>query len=429
MVEENTSNNDAERMGHPRLGTRPSPLNRIEIEVGLCRGFRDLMEHKRLGERPFHQKMETIGRLAGGVAHDFNNLLTVIMGYVQMSLQQAAPQSPISDNLQEIQKAAERAATLTNQLLAFSRHQVIDPKVINLNDLVLNLDKMLRRLIGEDVGLVTLPASNLEPVQTDPGQIERVLMNLAVNARDAMPNGGKLTIETANVTLKDEYVQQHGDASLGRHVMLIVSDNGMGMSKEVQDHIFEPFFTTKEVGKGAGLGLATCYGIIQQSGGHIEVSSEPGQGTSFKVYLPVTEETYEDQPKMVDASISLQGKETVLLAEDEPLVRYMAATMLRDRGYEVLEAANGEEALRMAQERDGEGIELLMTDLVMPQMSGRELVENLHATHPNIKVLFTSGYLGDSVPDLDILPAGSDYLAKPYLPDALAVKVREVLDR
>ena len=282
------------------------------------------------------QKMESVGQLAGGVAHDFNNLLTAIMGYSQLSLQETPPESPISNHLQEIQQATKRAADLTNQLLAFSRHQVIEPKVIDLNGLVMNLDHMLRRLIGEDIELVTLPAANLESVKADPGQIEQVLMNLAVNAQDAMGEGGKLTIETANVTLDAGYARQHGDASPGRHVMLTVSDTGMGMSEEVQDHIFEPFFTTKEVGKGTGLGLATCFGIVQQSGDHIEVRSEPGRGTSFKVYLPVTEEASEDQPEIVDSSSSAQGQETVLLAEDEPLVRSMAATVLLDRGYEVL---------------------------------------------------------------------------------------------
>ena len=261
-------------------------------EPALLSVLRDLTERKRMEEQLSHaQKMETVGRLAGGVAHDFNNLLTAIMGYSQMSLQEAPPESAISNHLQEVTKAAERAASLTGQLLAFSRRQVIEPRVIDLNDLVINLDKMLRRLIGEDIELVTLPASNLEPVRADPGQMDQVLVNLAVNARDAMPTGGKLTIETANITLDAEYVQLHGDASSGRHVLLAVSDTGMGMSKEVQDRIFEPFFTTTDVGKGTGLGLATCYGIVQQSGGHMEVSSEPDQGTSFKVYLPVTAES------------------------------------------------------------------------------------------------------------------------------------------
>ena len=339
------------------------------------------------------------------------------------------PESNLNNNLQEIQQATGRAANLTNQLLAFSRHQVIEPQVIDLNDLIINLDKMLRRLIGEDIELVTLPAADLQPVKADPGQIEQILVNLVVNARDAMPEAGKLTIETANVTLDAEYVRQHGGASLGRHVMLTVSDTGMGISEEDQEHIFEPFFTTKEVGKGTGLGLATCYGIIQQSGGHMEVSSEPGQGTSFKVYLPVTEETYEAPPQIVGSSASLQGKETVLLAEDEPLVRSMVATVLRDRGYEVLEASNGEEALRVVQKHGGESIELLLTDVVMPQMNGPELAEQLHTTHPDIKVLFTSGYTGDSVSELNILPTGTDFLAKPYMPETLGVKVREVLDR
>ena len=387
-------------------------------------------ERVRAEEQLSHaQKMESVGRLAGGVAHDFNNLLTAIMGYSQMSLREAPPESNLNNNLQEIQQATGRAANLTNQLLAFSRHQVIEPQVIDLNDLIINLDKMLRRLIGEDIELVTLPAADLQPVKADPGQIEQILVNLVVNARDAMPEAGKLTIETANVTLDAEYVRQHGGASLGRHVMLTVSDTGMGISEEDQEHIFEPFFTTKEVGKGTGLGLATCYGIIQQSGGHMEVSSEPGQGTSFKVYLPVTEETYEAPPQIVGSSASLQGKETVLLAEDEPLVRSMVATVLRDRGYEVLEAINGEEALRVVQKHGGESIELLLTDVVMPQMNGPELAEQLHTTHPDIKVLFTSGYTGDSVSELNILPTGTDFLAKPYMPETLAVKVREVLDR
>ena len=375
------------------------------------------------------QKMESVGQLAGGVAHDFNNLLTAIMGYSQLSLQETPPESPISNHLQEIQQATKRAADLTNQLLAFSRHQVIEPKVIDLNGLVMNLDNMLRRLIGEDIELVTLPAANLESVKADPGQIEQVLMNLAVNAQDAMGEGGKLTIETANVTLDAGYVRQHGDASPGRHVMLTVSDTGMGMSEEVQDHIFEPFFTTKEVGKGTGLGLATCFSIVQQSGGHIEVRSEPGRGTSFKVYLPVTEEASEDQPEIVDSSSSAQGQETVLLAEDEPLVRSMAATVLRDRGYEVLQAANGEEALGAVQKHGGEGIDLLLTDVVMPQMGGPELAEKLHASHPNIKVLFISGYIGEYLSQLNTLNTGTEFLAKPYLPETLAVKVREVLDR
>ena len=398
-------------------------------EPALLSVLRDLTERKRMEEQLSHaQRMETVGRLAGGVADDFNNLLTAIMGYSQMSLREAPLDSPISSHLQEVKKASERAANLTNQLLAFSRHQVIEPKVIDLNDLVINTDRMLRRLIGEDVELVTLPATDLEPIKADPGQIEQVLMNLAVNARDAMPAGGKLTVETANVTLDAEYVRQHGDASLGRHVMLVVSDTGVGISEEDQDHIFEPFFTTKEVGKGTGLGLATCYDIVQQSGGHIEVCSEPGRGTSFKVYLPVTGEAGEAQPKKIDSSMSPRGKETVLLAEDEPLVRTMVATVLRDRGYQVLEAANGEEALRVVQKHDGKGIQLLLTDVVMPQMSGLELAEKPHATHPNLKVIFTSGYLGDSGSELDILPTGTEFLPKPYMPETLAVKVREVLD-
>ncbi|MCH8898323.1 MAG: response regulator, partial [Chloroflexi bacterium] len=391
--------------------------------------LRDLTERKLLeGRLSQAQKLETVGRLAGGVAHDFNNVLTAIMGYTQLSLLLAPAECEISDHLQEIKKAADRAANLTGQLLAFSRQQVIEPKVLDLNDVVINLGKMLRRLIGEDIELITLPATELDLVKADPGQIEQVLLNLAVNARDAMPDGGKLTIKTACVTLDAEYVRHHEDASPGRHVMLVVSDTGTGISEEVQKHMFEPFFTTKMVGKGTGLGLATCFGIVQQSGGHIEVETEPGQGTSFKVYLPVTEETYEVQPKIVDSSISPQGNETVLLAEDESMVRSMVATVLRDRGYVVLEASNGEEALRMVQSQGGENIELLVTDVVMPQMNGRELAEKLHDSHPNLKFLFTSGYIGGPWSELDILPNSAGFLAKPYMPETLAVKVREALD-
>ena len=387
-------------------------------------------ERVRAEEQLSHaQRMESVGRLAGGVAHDFNNLLTAIMGYTQLSLGETSDESNIGSHLREIQKATQRATNLTSQLLTFSRHQVIEPKVINLNDLIIDLDKMLRRLIGEDIELVTLPATDLDRVKVDRGQMEQVLMNLAVNARDAMPTGGKITVETANVIQDADYALRHPGASPGRLVMLSVSDTGTGIPEEVRDHIFEPFFTTKDIGKGTGLGLSTCYGIIQQSGGHIEVESEPSQGTSFKVYLPVTDENYEAQLTQVDTCILPQGKETVLLAEDEPLVRSMVATVLRDRGYSVLETANGAEALGVVQKHDGEDIQLLLTDVVMPQMSGTELAEQIWATHPDIKVLFTSGYTGDSISSVNNYPKSSNFLPKPYLPEALVVKVREVLDQ
>ena len=387
-------------------------------------------ERVRAEEQLSHaQRMESVGRLAGGVAHDFNNLLTAIMGYTQLSLGETSDESNVSSHLREIQKATQRATNLTSQLLTFSRHQVIEPKVIDLNDLIIDLDKMLRRLIGENIELVTLPAPDLDPVKVDRGQMEQVLMNLAVNARDAMPTGGKITVETANVIQNADYALRHPGASPGRLVMLSVSDTGTGIPEEVRDHIFEPFFTTKDVGKGTGLGLSTCYGIIQQGGGHIEVDSEPGQGTSFKVYLPVTDESYEAQLPQADTCILPQGQETVLLAEDEPLVRSMVATVLRDRGYSVLETANGAEALGMVQKHEGEDIQLLLTDVVMPQMSGPELAEQVWATHPDIKVLFTSGYTGDSISIVNNYPKSANFLPKPYLPEALVVKVREVLDQ
>jgi PAS domain S-box-containing protein len=375
------------------------------------------------------QKLESIGQLAGGVAHDFNNLLTAIMGQSGMALRALPPNDPVRSNIQEIRKAADHAANLTRQLLAFARKQVIEVKTLNLNDLVLNVDKLLRRLIGEDIELVTLPASDLGQVKADPGQLEQVLVNLAVNARDAMPKGGKLTIETANVTLSQAYARQHAEVTPGEYVMLAVSDTGIGMTEEVKAHIFEPFFTTKEMGKGTGLGLATCFGIVKQIGGHIWVYSEPDQGTTFKIYLPRVEAAADLSAKPEEVDDLPRGTETVLLVEDEPAVRVVAVQTLQEQGYTVLEAANGDEALRVAQERAEEAIHLLLTDVVMPRMSGKELASQLKTIRPGLKVLFISGYTDNAIIHNGVLEPGIAFLQKPFTPEVLARKVREVLDR
>ena len=386
-------------------------------------------ELKDANEQLHHsQKMEAIGRLAGGVAHDFNNLLIPILGYSQLELAKR-PTGDGAASFEEIQKAAERAADLVHQLLAFSRRQAIEPKAINLNDLIINMDNMLRRLLTEEVELVTLPEQGLGLVEADPGQIEQVIVNLVVNAGDAMPNGGKLTIETSSITLDEAYALQHSDASPGPHVMLSVRDNGLGMNDDVMSHIFEPFFTTKEKGKGTGLGLATCYGIVKQNGGHMDVSGEEGQGATFRVYLPRVEVTTL-APDKKDEPISMpSGHETILLVEDEPLVRKMAAGMLRDLGYTVLDASNGIDAARVIEKYSGEEIHLLLTDVVMPQMGGPELAHQLREIYHDIPVLFMSGYIDVESILADQLRDCDSFLQKPFKPGEFSQKVREVLDK
>ncbi len=388
------------------------------------------MTHELALEEQYHQaqKMEAVGRLAGGVAHDFNNLLTTIMGYANLSMQSLPPDAPVRSDFEGIQKAAERAANLTRQLLTFARKQVVNPSVLNLNDLILNVDKMLRRLIDADIEMVILPAPNLGWIKADAGQLEQILFNMVVNARDAMPNGGKLTIETANVTLDQDYTRRHTGVNPGNYIMLTVSDTGVGMTEEVKAHVFEPFFTTKEVGKGTGLGLSTCFGIIKQSGGHIRVFSRAGQGTTFKVYLPRTEEIVNFLPKQGKSIDLPRGTERVLLVEDEPSVRELTARTLRAQGYTVLEAANGDEALRVAYSQNGHEIHLLLTDLVMPQMGGKELAERLATLRPKIKVLFVSGYIDNTIINQDMPESGIAFLQKPFSPVALAHKVRQVLE-
>ena len=389
---------------------------------------RDVTEPKRLeAQLRQAQKMEAIGRLAGGVAHDFNNLLTAIAGYIELALLDSSMGSELRGDLSEIMKATMRAAGLTRQLLAFARKQIIDPHVFNLNDLVLDMDRLLRPLIGEDIELVTLPGSDLGHIKADPGQVEQILVNLAINARDAMPSGGKLTVETANIVLDDNFARGHVGVTPGPYVLLAVSDTGVGMSAEVQAHIFEPFFTTKEPGKGTGLGLATCYGIIKQHGGYIWVYSEVGQGTTFKIYFPRVVEPLDEMPRYPDERELPQGSETILLVEDEPSVRALAVRVLRARGYAVLEAGNGAEALRVAQDYKG-AIDLLLTDIVMPQMGGMALAEQLATLRPHVAIVYMSGYTDNTVVGYGRFEKGITFLQKPFSPGALARKVREVLD-
>jgi nitrogen-specific signal transduction histidine kinase len=372
------------------------------------------------------QKMESIGRLAGGIAHDFNNLLTVIIGNTGLALETLAPNDPVREDLQAIQAASHRATGLTHQLLAFARKQILEPRVISLNALIVEMDKLLRRLIREDIDLVTLPAADLWHVKVDPGQIEQVLVNLVVNGRDAMLDGGQLTIETRNVVLDDIYVRSHVSIIPGSYVMLAVSDTGVGMSPEVQTRLFEPFFTTKEPGKGTGLGLATCYGIVTQSGGNIWVYSEVGHGTTIKVYLPRADESV-DASVAADEATHLLGTETVLLVEDEPAVRALAARVLRNLGYTVLEAMNGTEGLGVAQAHTGQ-IDLLLADVVMPEVGGKALSEQLTSQYLTMRVLFMSGYTDNAIVHHGRLDEGVAFLQKPFTPAALARKVRAVLD-
>jgi PAS domain S-box-containing protein len=374
------------------------------------------------------QKMEAIGRLAGGVAHDFNNILVVITGYSELLLhRQLDDDDPARKFVEEIRNAAERAAKLTQQLLAFSRKQMLQLEILNLNEIIAHLEKMLRRLISEDIVLDTKLKPGLGQVKADPGQVEQIVMNLAINARDAMPQGGKLIIETANVELDQTYASQHPGTAPGHYVMLAVSDTGVGMDAATQARLFEPFFTTKELGKGTGLGLATVYGIVKQSGGDIWVYSEPGGGATFKIYLPRVDEAVpppEAQPELLEGS---GGVETILLVEDEVVVRALARQVLELNGYTVLEAGHGGEALLLGEQRQ-EPIHLLVTDVVMPHMSGREVARRLASLHPEMKVLYMSGYTDDAIVQHGVLEPGLFFLQKPFTPNALVKKVREVLD-
>jgi signal transduction histidine kinase len=373
------------------------------------------------------QKLEAVGRLAGGISHDFNNLLTVILGYTDISKRTLKEGDPLLRNLEEIGKASERAASLTRQLLAFSRKQVMQPKVFDLNTVVSDLKKMLRRMIGEDIELRVISEADLGNIKADPVQLEQVIMNLVVNARDAMPRGGKLSIETSNVYLDESYAREHVSVDPGEYVMLAISDTGCGMNEETRQRIFEPFFTTKESGKGTGLGLSMVYGIVKQSGGNIWVYSEEGRGTTFKIYFPRVTAEAEEYRRVGDTFEMPKGSETILLVEDAALVRTLARQVLETAGYKVLEAASAEAALTIC-EPNGTRIDLLLTDVVMPGMSGNDMSKILLARQPDMPVLYMSGYTDEAIVQHGVLEAGINFLQKPFSPGALALKVREVLD-
>jgi len=375
------------------------------------------------------QKMEVIGQLASGVAHDFNNILAVIMGYSSLMIEKLGPDDLLRKDAEEILHASELAAGLTRQLLVFSRKQTVHAVVLDINDAVMDMDKMLRRLIGDDIEMTIVPGKKIGRVKADSGYVAQVLMNLAVNARDAMPNGGKLTIATSNETLDETYACAHTGAIPGEYVMISVSDTGTGMTSEVKAHLFEAFFTTKPSGSGTGLGLATCHTIVQQSGGHIGLYSEIGIGTTFKIYFPRTEQMLDAAAEPVQIEPLPRGMETLLVVEDEPSVRHLACGVLETQGYEVLSASNGQDALHVAHEHKGSPIRLVVTDVTMPLMGGRVMAEWLKTIYPNLKILFTSGYTDDASVQDGVLEPGVAFLPKPYTPGILARRVRELLDK
>jgi signal transduction histidine kinase len=397
----------------------------------IDRGLRDFQERQARGTAEARltqaQKMEAVGQLAGGVAHDFNNLLGVIQGYGELLLKSLVKDDARRSRLEAILEAASRGTALTRQLLTFSRQQPIEARSVDLNSVVTGIEPMLRRLISEDIEMVTVLDDGLHRVRVDPTQLEQVLMNLAINARDAMAGGGRLVVETSNVELDERYVTSHPDAKLGPYAMLAVSDTGHGMDAETLSHIFEPFYTTKERGKGTGLGLATVYGIVRQSGGHVAVYSEPGRGTTFKVYLPRTEqaETVAAAPAVPD--MTRAGWETVVLVEDEPPLRAVIHDLLQEGGYTVIDGPSPEASLAAAEAHSGP-IHLLLTDLVMPQMSGREAAERIKAARSGVKVLYMSGYTNAFAVQQGDLPHAHAFLQKPFSLDVLLRKVREVLD-
>ncbi|HTB83185.1 MAG TPA: PAS domain S-box protein [Candidatus Sulfotelmatobacter sp.] len=397
--------------------------------VGAAKHSHDITRIKKLEAQFIEaQKMEVIGHLASGVAHDFNNILAVIMCYSDMLTADLGADSPLRKYSEQIQHASERAVGLTRQLLVFSRKQTVQPIVLDLNDVVKDLDKMLRRLIDENITLTTIPGSEMGRIKADSGYIGQVLMNLVVNARDAMPEGGRLTIATSEATLADSYADTHPGVIPGDYVMLSVSDTGTGMTDEVKAHLFEAFFTTKPKGKGTGLGLATCQTIMQQSGGHIAVDSEVGRGTTFKVYFPRVEQPLGVAARLVQPGPLPRGTETLLVVEDDSAVRQLARNILEKLGYEVLSAANGEEGLRIAEGHKGAPIRLVVTDVIMPLMGGREMGEWLKTTYPDLKILYTSGYTDNIIAPPGLLESGTAFLQKPYTPGSLARTVRAMLD-
>jgi PAS domain S-box-containing protein len=392
--------------------------------------FADITGRKRLEAQLFQsQKLETVGKLAGGVAHEFNSIMTAIIGHSELILGDLPSGHPLTQNAAGIRRAAERAATLTRQLLAYGRRAFLRPESLDLNQVMASMEGMVRQLMGADVDVRIVPAEGLRAVKADAGQIEQVIMNMAMNAAGAMPNGGKLTLETANVSFDQEHVGRDPELKPGDYVMLAITDTGTGMSAEVKARAFEPFFTTKGVGQGTGLGLSTCYGIIKQSGGHISVYSEPGRGTTFKIYLPQVEPQAKIPLQRLDSPDLPRGTETILLVEDDPALREMVAILLRRLGYTVLAAANGIEALSLKQQRDRGHIDLLFTDVVMPHMSGKELADRVQALHPHTRILFTSAYTENAIVHQGVLNPGVALLQKPFTPSALALKLREVLDQ
>jgi signal transduction histidine kinase len=404
-------------------------LTRLNAAVEReLRGARMRRERNRLEEQfRQSQKMEAVGRLAGGVAHDFNNLLTVITGYSDMLLASRDLKESQRTALEEIRRSAERGGALTHQLLAFSRRQPLEARLVHINDLVMQTEKMLRRLIGEDIELVTIPAASRDIVEADPGRLEQVLMNLVVNARDAMPNGGKLTIETGTVQVGEVFSAKQLGVPPGMYVTISIADTGVGMDEATQSHMFEPFFTTKHPGRGTGLGLATAYGIIRQSGGAIQIHSQLGKGTTARIYLPPGRMAAPAHSEKAASTGPITGVETILLVEDEARVRKLIVDVLTARGYQVLEATRGEEALRLSRMHAGQ-IHLMVVDVVMPEISGPELVRQIKPVRPGTHVLYISGYTDEAIVHHGIPESGAAFLQKPFLPDALARKVREVLD-
>ena len=404
-------------------------LSYVETVEGLfaIAFVNDISDRKRLEDRLLQaQKMEAVGRLAGGVAHDFNNMLTVIAGYNRMILDDLSPLDPLRGCAEEVLKAADRAAALTKQLFAFSRRQVMQPCVMNVNPTVAHTEKMLRRLIGEDVELVLALQGDVGNIKADPNHIEQAIVNLALNSRDAMPKGGRITVETANVHLDETYARTHMGVMPGDFVMVAVSDTGHGMDAETRRRLFEPFFTTKEKGKGTGLGLATVYGVVKQLGGDIWVYSEPGQGTTFKLYFPRVNETASLPPSGPVETDRAPSTETILVVEDEQAVRDLTVKMLRKLGHTVLAAADGVEAIEIAKSYSG-SIALLLTDVVMPNMSGRQVADELVKLRPKLKVIYQSGYTDTTVVHHGVLEDGVEFLPKPFSREALAKKIRDVL--
>jgi signal transduction histidine kinase/CheY-like chemotaxis protein len=417
-----------------KSGQKPclETIRPLEIYAGLIAQIIILKREQALRERLeeqllMSQKMESIGRLAGGVAHDFNNMLGVILGYTELAMENIGPDEPLHVCLTEIRKAAQRSADLTHQLLAFARKQTVAPMVLDLNETIERTLNMLRRLIGEDIDLAWLPERDLEPIFVDSSQVDQILTNLCVNARDAIVGTGKITIETSNVVLDGEYCTRHAGFAPGKYVLLTVSDNGCGMNAEMISHLFEPFYTTKEVGKGTGLGLAMVYGAVKQNNGFINVISEPGRGTAFRIYLPQCTAKVAPMPEPQQASSPMAEGDTILLVEDEPAILKMTMLMLEEMGYAVIAAATPGEAIRLARENE-DHIDLLMTDVVMPEMNGRELAVNLMSNNPGLKRLFMSGYTADVIAHHGVLEEGMHFIQKPFSMKDLGLKLREVLE-